>query len=144
MFDNFSRPSDDSPEAREELFKALVEKALSEEHNAWEFIKNPIEWSVIHKTKTGLYKIIELFKRVSKNLYKAYCKQVKLNNQDFGMLSALKQYEHCCSFYEQELATVLDMLAEYRAYLCQGHFIEQFIYQRNRESWHLWDHRQEH
>jgi hypothetical protein len=127
---------------QEELFKLLTEKALTDEHNAWEFIKNPTEWSLMRKTKAGLYKVIELYERVYKKVYQEYCKQVSKNVHDFTMLVALKQYQHCIDFYTQELATTLDMLEEYQAYLWQGHFFTQFVYQRDREVWHMWDHRQ--
>jgi hypothetical protein len=141
MFE-FEATVNQSVEEQEELFKALTEKALSDAHTAWEFINNPIECGVIKKTKKGLFKIIELYENICASLYLEYCKQVKTNEQDFGVLVALKQYQHCKTFYEEELLTVTDMLAEYAAYVCSGHFIDQFICGLNRESWHRWDHRE--
>ena len=127
----------------EELFISLTERALNDNHNDWEFIRNPVEWGVARKTKAGLYKIIELYDCISKELYIEYCKQVKQSSHDFSMLVALKQYQQCVEFYKQELFTIADMLEEYKAYLWKGHFLTQFFYQQDREQWHLWDHRQD-
>ena len=71
---------------QEELFKLLTEKALTDKHNAWEFIKNPIEWSLMHKTKAGLYKVIELYESIYKKVYQEYCKQVGKNIHDFTII----------------------------------------------------------
>ena len=99
------------------------------------------EWLIIKKTRKGLNKIIELYNQVSWSAYNAYCKQVLLGTQDFGLLYALRQYLECEQFYKKELETVKDMLAEYNAYLDKGHFLEQFLWGQERESWHCWDHR---
>lgn len=140
---NFLNNSAETAEDREKLFKLLTENALADKHTSWEYIKNPIEWGLIRKTKASLYKVIELYERVYKRVYKEYCKQVRKNNFDFSIIVALKHYQCCKKFYEQELDTVIDMLDEYSAYVWRGHFLSQFIYGQNRESWHLWDHRQE-
>lgn len=136
----FNNQNKDTQE-QEELFKALTEKALANEHTEFEYIKSTAEWIIIKKTRKGLNKIIELYNQVSWSAYNAYCKQVLLGTQDFGLLYALRQYLECEQFYKKELETVKDMLAEYDAYLSKGHFLEQFLWNQERESWHCWDHR---
>ena len=141
MFNYFFKASHTSVAEQEDLFKSLTEKAIATNHNDWEFIRNPVEYGVMKKTREGLYKVIELYEHVCTSIYKEYCKQVRDGNADFEMLVAYKQYQHCIEFYEKELSTVLDMLDEYWAYVWQGHFLSQFIYGYDRESWHMWDHR---
>lgn len=130
-----------STEEQEELFKVLTEKALAKDHNGFEYIKNTTEFGIIKKTVSGLLKIITLYERIIKNLYKTYCAQVIQGTQDFNMLYALRQYQECKAFYESELAIAKDMLEEYDAYLGKGHFLDQFLFGHTREVWHLWDHR---
>jgi hypothetical protein len=134
---------DKGAQEKEELFKALTEKALANEHTEFEYLKSPGEWIIIKKTRKGLKKFIELYNQVSWSVYNAYCKQVLEGTQDFGLLYALRQYLECEQFYKKELETVNDMLAEYNAYLGKGHFLEQFLWGQERESWRCWDHRGE-
>lgn len=139
----FEESSAITSQEQAELFSALIEKALTDEHNSWEFIKNITEFGIIKKTQKGLYKVIELFDRITDSLLKEYCKQLKLERADFDLLVAVKQYQHCKLFYERELELVCDMLDEYDSYIGHGYFLDQFLWRRTREPWHLWDHRQE-
>ena len=61
----FNNTKDQTAEEQEELFKALTEKALNREHNAFEYIKNTVEFGVILRTKDGIKKIIELYNQVN-------------------------------------------------------------------------------
>lgn len=139
----FEDTKQQTAEEQEELFKALTEKALHNEHNKFEFIKTITEVRIMIATKHGLYKILNLYNLIIKNLYKEYCKQVLLGTADFNLLYALRQYKECKVFYETELKTVQDMLGEYEAYISRGHFLDQWLFGRTRESWQLWDHRWE-
>lgn len=139
----FEDTKDKTGEEQEELFHELTEKALSGDHNEFEYIKNSTEWRIMRATKKGLKKIIELYEEVAESVYKAYCKTVLEGTADFNMLYAVRQFQECKIFYTEELNLALDMLDEYDAYIGQGHFLDQFIFGYNRESWHLWDHRQE-
>ena len=131
-------------EEQQELFKALVTKALEEKvHTQPEFIKNTSEWWTARACKAGLYKVITLFDTLATALYKAYCKAVLKGTADFNMLFVYRQYLECKHFYEEELALIQDMLEEYWVYVFSGHFCEQFLFFRERESWHLWDHRED-
>lgn len=139
----FEDTKDKTGKEQEELFQALTEKALAGDHNSFEYIKNTTEWGIIRATKKGIKKIILLYDQVTDSIYREYCRHITLGTQDFNMIYALRQFQECKGFYEAELELVLDMLSEYDAYVGQGHFFDQFIFGKERESWHCWDHRNE-
>jgi hypothetical protein len=139
----FEDTSERTAEEQEELYEALTEKALSGEHTAFEFIRNTAEWGVLCKAKSGLNKVIELYELIRRNIYKTYCKQILVGEQDFNLIYALRQIMECKTFYEDELLIIKDMLSEYDAYLGSGHFMQQFLFGMDRETWHMWDHRRE-
>ena len=76
----------------------LTEKALSGEHTAFEFIRNTAEWGVLCKAKSGLNKVIELYELIRRNIYKTYCKQILVGEQDFNLIYALRQIMECKDF----------------------------------------------
>ena len=137
----FEETPERTSEEQEELYEALTDKALSGGHTKFEFVRNTAEWGVLCKAKSGLKKVIELYELISGNMYKIYCKQVVKGEQDFNLLYAYRQIIECRAFYEEELLIVKDMLNEYDAYLGSGHFMQQFLFGMDRETWHLWDHR---
>lgn len=139
----FENTTSRSADEQEELFKALVEKAINKEHTGFEYIKNVVEFRVMRSSRKGLITVIKLFDHILDSMYKAYCKQVGEGNNDFSLLCVYRQYGECREFYKKELETAENMLDEYDAYLGRGHFMEQFFCGRERESWHCWDHRNE-
>jgi hypothetical protein len=62
---------------------------------------------------------------------------------EFEMILAVKQFQVCKEFYIKEADLVKDMLDEYDAYVGSGHFLDQVVLGKTRETWHLWDHRKE-
>lgn len=139
----FENTTSRSATEQEELFKALVEKAINKEHTGFEYIKNVVEFRVMRSSRKGLRTVIKLFDHILDSMYKAYCKQVRDGNNDFSLLCAYRQYGECREFYKKELETAENMLDEYDAYLGKGHFMDQFFWGKERESWHCWDHRNE-
>jgi hypothetical protein len=139
-FEDLQEPS---TEQQEELFKELTEAALNGQHHEWEYIKNITEYGIVKAGQAGLLKVIELFETCAKSVYSNYCAQVAEGTGEFPLLYAYTQYLECKKFYEYELDLTEDMLAEYWAYVWSGHFMDQWLFGRDRESWHLWDHRQE-
>lgn len=137
----FEETPERTPEEQEELYEALTEKALSGEHTKFEYVRNITEWGVLRKAKSGLKKVIELYELIKSSMYKTYCKQVLVGEQDFNLIYSLRQIMECKVFYENELLIVQDMLEEYDAYVGSGHFMDQVLFGRNRETWHMWDHR---
>ena len=133
----------DTPEEREELFKQLTEFALKGEHHEWEYIKHTSAYWVLKHGMKGMEKVIKLFDTLATATYNAYCKQVAHGIGEFPVLYAYTQYLNCKKFYEEEYAIAEDMLEEYWAYVWSGHFMDQWLFGRERETWHLWDHRQE-
>lgn len=139
LFEEISNIS--SVEEQEELFKELVTVALAKKASSFEFIKNRLEWQVARESKRGLKKVIKLFNNLSKAAFKTYCGQVQDGSADFNLLYAYTQYQSCEQFYKEELAMVIDMQDEYRSYLASGHFLEQFVFNYQRDPDDLFDFR---
>ena len=137
----FEPTCNQSAEEQEELFKALVETAQAKQHTNFEYIRNVSEWRLMLASRTGLTKVIELFDTVSKSLMREYCKQVRKGVDNFDMLCAYHRYRACKTFYEIELKTAKDMNKEYWAYVDAGHFLDQFLFGRQRASEDLYDFR---
>lgn len=139
----FEDTQDRTQEEQEELYELLTEKALSKDHTSFEYIKNTTEFSVMRQAVSGLESVIKLYECICEELYKAYCDQVLTGSTDFNMLYILRQNQECKTFYKKELEIAQDMIDEYWAYVWSGHFLDQWLLFRNRESWHLWDHRKD-
>ncbi len=128
---------------QEELFKALTERALVGTHSSWEWVRTLAECCVLYQAKRGLLKIVELYENVSAAVYREYCSQVLAGTAEFEMILAVKQFQVCKEFYIKEADLIKDMLDEYDAYVGSGHFLDQVVFGKTRETWHLWDHRKE-
>ena len=132
-----------SKEEQEELYEALTQKALNAEHTEFEYIKNTSEFFIMKQAVSGLETVIKLYISICNALYKAYCNQVLEGRADFNMLYIFRQNQECITYYKRELEIAKDMLDEYWAYVWSGHFLDQWLFFRTRETWHLWDHREE-
>lgn len=134
---------DTTKEEQEKLYEALTQKALTADHTSFEYIKNVSEFFIMRQAVSGLETVIKLYTSIWKSLYKVYCKQVLEGKADFNMLYVCKQNQVCADFYRKELDIAKDMLDEYWAYIWSGHFLDQWLFFRTRETWHLWDHRED-
>lgn len=134
-------PSRDNTLNDDELiFKELVTKALEYgEHAEFEFIKNYAELNAIKLCKSGLRKVIKVFKTVTSGIYKEYCRLVETGESDFNLLYAYNQYLEVLKYYEQELAIANDMIDEYDNYVWSGHLIDQYLLFKTRPEEDLVD-----
>lgn len=122
------------------IFKELVKKALEYgEHAEFEFIKNYAELNAIKLCKSGLRKVIKVFKTVTSGIYKEYCRLVETGESDFNLLYAYNQYLEVLKYYEQELAIANDMIDEYDNYVWSGHLIDQYLLFKTRPEEDLVD-----
>lgn len=103
------------------MFKELVEKALANENQDFQFIGNLTEWNVAKTCVRATKKIIKLFKGLEENSAQAYVELIKHGKQSTEVLLAHIQFKQCVKFYEKELFTLKDMLSEYKAYVWGGH-----------------------
>ncbi len=134
---------ENSLEEQEELYKALTEKALINDHTKFEYIRNTSEFFVMRQAVSGLETVINFYTTLCDELYNSYCAQVINGEADFNLLYIFRQHQDCISFYTEELRIAKDMLDEYWAYVLKWHFIEQWILFRDRQQDQLWDHRKD-
>lgn len=131
-----------TPESeKEDLFNSLVEAAIKNKTTPFEYIKNIDELAVAKECKRSINKVITMFTKMQKAMYKTYCKKVKKGEFDFNLLVAHKKYEFCQNFYKKEIAILEDMMDEYQAYLNSGHYIDQYVKLETRRGVELYDHR---
>lgn len=63
-------------------------------------------------------------------LFRKYCNSTDFGTGNLTKLIAYKQLQDIIHFYKTDINTFEDMLAEYRAYLSSGHFLDSFLGQR--------------
>ena len=136
-----SETSTELAKASEELFKNLLDTALSGRHTDFEFLKSFAELRVMQTTRRGLKKIIILFNSLADELYNTYCKEVLLGTNTLDMLYVMSQYRKCAQFYQEELHTAEEMVEEYWCFVRAGHWLDQFLFFKPRECWDMWDFR---
>ena len=105
-------------------FKQLVETALANDSQPFQFIGSLAEWSAAKTCARATKKVVKLFKGLEENSAKSYVELIKNSKQSTEVLLANIQFKQCVKFYEKELATLKDMLKEYRAYVFGGNVIK--------------------
>ena len=86
-------------------------------------------------------RIIILFESLADELYSAYCKEVLLGTNSVDMLYVVSQYHKCAEFFQDELHIAEEMIEEYWCYVRSGHWLDQFLFFKQRDCWDLWDFR---
>ena len=108
-------------------FKLLVETALANENQPFQFIGSLAEWSAAKTCISATKKIVKLFKNLEENSAKSYVELIKNGKQSTEVLLANIQFKQCVKFYEKELDTLKDMLKEYHAYVFGGNVIKTLL-----------------
>lgn len=109
------------------IFKQLVEKALANENQPFQFIGSLAEWSAAKTCIGATKKIIKLFKSLETNSALTYVELIKQGKQSTEVLLAHIQFKQCVKFYEKELATLKDMIKEYHAYVFGGNVMKTLL-----------------
>ena len=109
------------------IFKQLVEKALANENQPFQFIGNLTEWNVAKTCIRATKKIIKLFKSLEEESAMTYVELIKHGRQSTEVLLAHMQFKQCVKFYEKELFTLKDMLKEYHAYVFGGNIMKTLL-----------------
>ena len=109
------------------IFKQLVEKALANENQPFQFIGSLAEWSAAKTCIGATKKIIKLFKSLATNSALTYVELIKQGKQSTEVLLAHIQFKQCVKFYEKELATLKDMIKEYHAYVFGGNVMKTLL-----------------
>lgn len=137
-------PNKGMTDAQEEtvgLYAALTARALNEEQSKFELLTTASAWLVAHKAKVAVKKVIKMYHRLIKELYKAYNKQILIDTTDSDFILLIRENLICLNFYKQEYAILKDMLWEYWTYVNYGHFCEQWLLARERSAEDMWDYR---
>ena len=111
----------------EELFVKLVQRALSEPNSDFFFIKSWAERIAVKEYIAGVNTTITIFSNLAEQTYKTYLDQIKTDQQDLGIILALKQFIQCRDYYMAERSVAEDMLAEYRSYIWGGHIWDTLV-----------------
>lgn len=62
-----------------------------------------------------------MFSDLVEKTTESYIDQIAKDEQDLGLILALKQFTQCKDYYEQELFLAEDILKEYWSYILGGH-----------------------
>jgi hypothetical protein len=143
-YDDFFNDIDDveplPSNPNEDVFKALVERALKGKQSDFEFLRSLNDRYAASVYQNGVNSTVKIFRNLYASTMKNYLNQVKTNSQDLQTLLALKQFRQCLDFYTVELQIIKELIQEYRAYIFSGHLLEALSgIERHDED--LWDHR---
>ena len=108
-------------------FKQLVETALANENQPFQFIGSLQDRYAAKKCIHATKKVIKLFKHLEEDSALTYSDLIKQGKQNLEVLLANIQFKQCVNFYEKELATLKDMLKEYHAYVFGGNVIKTLL-----------------
>lgn len=106
----------------EQVLLAIIEKAKTEP-SKFRFIVSLADYRYCLNLYKSTKLVIKILNTASKNLFKAYCKDVISGISDFTQLIAHDELGEITSFYENELSTINNMLDEYEEYLWAGNLI---------------------
>lgn len=109
------------------MFKRLVETALAGESQPFQLIGSLDEWSAAKFCVRATKKIVKIFKNLEENSAASYVELIKKGKQSAEVLLAHLQFKRCVEFYEKEVATLKDMLKEYRAYVFGGNLMKTLL-----------------
>jgi hypothetical protein len=103
----------------EQVLLAIIEQAKAEP-SKFRFIVSLADYRYCLNLYRSTKLVLRILKTASKNLFKAYCKDVTSGISDFTQLVAYEELADIISFYEIELQTIYNMLDEYEEYLWSG------------------------
>lgn len=115
-----------------QFFEQMSETALAGKNSNFEFVRNVESYFTLKSARSGLKKIILLYKKLCKKVLKQYCSEVKNGLHNFALIYKYTQFRKCVEFYTAELKIAEDMNQEYWAYCDHGHYLEQWLFFRER------------
>jgi CRISPR/Cas system CSM-associated protein Csm2 small subunit len=116
----------DNTEAQQLLFE-IVNQAQNQKFTEFRLITSWVDFRLCRKNHLATRLIINMLKDSARNLFNAYCKDIKSGTQDLQQLLAYTEIREITAFYEKELETLKKMLDEYDDWLGQGHFWYSFL-----------------
>lgn len=141
MFSFLSQDPPQTLEEKEALFNSLVSTAENNIDPGFSLITHISEWRDTRAAIKGMRKIIVMFKQIADEMIAIYLKQLAANTPEFPYLCSYSKYKTCMKYYEQQLAIAEGLLEEYWKYIDTGHFLEQFLFFKERPIELCYDHR---
>lgn len=126
------------------LTEALIQAAIENKHQNFEFIKDVNGLAVAKALRDALDKVVGAFKEATAMTYHLYLENLKsstVNIKGMEYLIQYKTFKQCVEFYKQEYKTVIDMIREYHAYLMYGWHLIDHLLGKEREEDDLYDFR---
>lgn len=118
----------------------LIAFAEAGEHKPFQFIRTWSEYRLTCTTKRALKRFIKRLQGRANNMIKKYCKSVNSGFANPDLLFAFRSLCHIINFYKEECQIMVDMIAEYEAYLFEGNLVSAAFGSKRTEE-ELWDHR---
>jgi hypothetical protein len=126
------------------LTEALIQAAIENKHQNFEFIKDVNGLAVAKALRDALDKVVVAFKEATTMAYNLYLGNLKssiINIKGMEYLIQYKTFKQCVEFYKQEYKTIVDMIREYHAYLMYGWHLIDHLLGKEREEDDLYDFR---
>ena len=127
-----------------ELTEALIQTALNNKHQSFEFIKDINGKKKKKSLRDALDKVVGAFKEASSMTYHLYLENLSssvTNIKGMEYLLQYKTFKQCAEFYKQEYKIIVDMIHEYHAYLMYGWHLIDHLLGKEREEDDLYDFR---
>jgi hypothetical protein len=110
-----------------QLLLEILEQAQEGKSIKFQFIKSWAEFRYYHRLKLSTTLVIKTLKASANNLFTEYCQDVIDGISDLNKLLAYSQLRDIIAFYEKDIETLQQMLAEYDEYLGEGNFWYSFL-----------------
>ena len=124
----------DGTKSEEELATALILKAQKNDHTKFELLRN-LDDKFMAKTCVKVFtKLSKRYKKVSKSLLKQYLQTVKVGRSAHELIVAYQEMTLCSKFYTEEVNIYWDMLDEFKSYLWSGHFLDIYLFGKDRAN----------
>jgi hypothetical protein len=116
----------DNTEAQQLLLE-IIDQAQNRRFTEFRLITSWADFRFCRKNHLATKLIISMLKDSTRNLFNAYCKDIKSGIQDIQQLLAYTEIREITAFYEKELETLQRMIDEYDDYLGHGNFWYSFL-----------------
>lgn len=111
----------------------LVKTAEAGKHRQKELICSWSAYVAAKSLKSGLIKILIGLRQAENNSFDYYLKTLRQAKPETDFLTSSVTFNNTYLFYKEELNIINYMLKEYRTYLSYGHFLESFLYNKQRD-----------
>ena len=124
-----------------DVLSNVIEVALEGKQEPFELIKSFGEYVYMTRRRRSIKAITKVLSKCYKRLFKSYCKETEIGEQQLTKLLACTTIENALNFYKRDLLTIDKMLGEYEIYLMSGNQLDFLLLNRRKDS-ELYDYRE--